>query len=199
MKLPQKLEPYQRSRQRAALHAWVVAATAVASIGMPMSAVALGHPQTHPSMQASDQTPSQAAERVAADWLEALRTGDRHAALSSMRLPALGEHERAVLDEMGAMSDWLSQGGIEIEPVAHRHSGHWALSAWRLDAPAEGLSDGEGGMIEPITLYNPAGDALTEVATHWEVVPQGFEDDPALAPLYNADHAELVTWYETLV
>ena len=199
MKIPQKLEPYQRSRHRATLHAWVMAATAVASVGMPAKALvpnqedqALGVYQNE-----HDQASVETAQRVAADWLDAVRTGNRDAALSSMRLPRDSEHERAVLEEVAALSDWLSHSAGQVEPVAHRQAGHWALSAWRLDGT--GAARDDAGLIEPITLYNPTADGLSESSIAWEVVPQGFAEDPALAPLYNADHDELVQWYESLV
>lgn len=195
MKLP-RTEPYRRSRHRATLQAWVAAATAVAAIGLPSAALALRQDETTTALHQNDQTPSQAAHRVAADWLEALRMGDRDAALSSVRLPREAENERAVLEEMSALSDWLRHSGARLSPVAHQHAGHWALSAWRLDAPDSAFDN--VGFIEPITLYNPAGDDMTDATVHWEVVPQGVSTDPALAPLYNADHDALIAWYHTL-
>lgn len=193
---PPKSEPYQRSRHRAALHAWVVAATAVASIGMPAKAALMGGKEDTTGVHQHELSPQQAAQQVAAQWLEALRQGDRDAALSTMLLPRLAENERDALEEMAALSDWLVHSGAEIEPVAHQQSGHWALSAWRLDAPDDPAD--APGLIEPVTLYNPGGVDLIAAAAQWEVVPQGFQSDPALAPLYNADHDELMAWYQTL-
>jgi len=196
MKIPQKLEPYQRSRHRATLHAWVVAATAVASIGMPAMAVARGEDDRQTSVCQDDLTPSQAAHRVAADWLEALGRGEHEDALSAMRLPREAQHERAVLTELDSLSTLIAMDDVAIHPVAHRHAGHWALSAWRIETDGDAAS--KSGLLEPITLYNPAADGLIEAPLQWEVVPHGFSDDVALAPLYNADHDELIEWYHTL-
>lgn len=193
---PLKLEPYQRSRQRAALHAWVVAATTVASIGMPSSALALDQRSDSPALMQGDVTPSQAANRVAADWFAALAQGDGDAAFSSMLLPRDAQGERDVIEELQALSDWLGEEGVVAQPVAHRRAGHWALSAWRLDATTAAPND--AAFIEPITLYNPTSDGLSGSAVDWQVVMPGYEDDAALAPLYNADHAELMDWYAGL-
>lgn len=190
MKVPQN-PPYQRSRHRAALQAWVVAATAVASIGMPAAAVAL--PSDTDRQQAVTQqdavTPAQAAQRAASDWLAALRRGDVGAAWRAMRLPRGADNERHAMDEANALADWLHEAGHTPEPVASRQAGHWAVSVWRL---------GGAALIEPITLYHPASDGLAGDPGDWQVVPQGMADDPALAPLYNADHAELMRWYAAL-
>lgn len=194
MKTPQN-EPYQRSRHRAALHAWVVAATAVASIGMPAAAAALSRDAPQVTAGIQEQTPAQAAQNVAKHWLSALGRGDVASALASMRLPRQANHERDAFDEAAALSDWLRESGAEIEPVAAQQAGHWALTTWRL---------GEDALIEPITLYHPAADGLLLTdhslidAGDWQVVPQGMQDDPALAPLYNTDHAALMQWYEAL-
>lgn len=196
MKIPQKLEPYQRSRHRATLHAWVVAATAVASVGMPAAAGVRGEDEPR-AVYESDITPSQAAHRVAADWLESLSAGDHDKALAAMRLPRDAQHERAVLTELDTLSTLIAMDDVWIRPVAHRHAGHWALSAWRLQTPDDDASS-PAVLLEPITLYNPAADALIEAPLRWEVVPQGFSDDAALAPLYNADHDALIDWYHTL-
>lgn len=195
MKAPQN-EPYQRSRHRAALHAWVVAATAVASIGMPSVATALNPETRSMTASANDQAPAQAAQQAARHWLDALRRGDVGSALSAMRLPRHASNERDAIDEAAALADWLHETGTDIQPVDARQAGHWALTTWRL---------GEDTFIEPITLYHPAadglqafGDGLTgpEATGDWQVVPQGMADDPAFAPLYNADHASLVRWYD---
>lgn len=197
MKIPQKLQPYQRSRHRAALQAWVVAATAVASVGMPAKALSQRDDEQAAAVHQRDHSASvQAAQHVAGAWLDAVRSRDRAEVLASMRLPREAEHERAVLDEVAALSDWLSHSDAEIEHVASRQAGHWALSAWRLDG-ADGPRD-DTGLIEPITLYNPAADGLSDSTLRWEVVPQGFAQDPALGPLYNDDHDALMHWYESL-
>jgi len=192
---PLKLEPYHRSRHRAALHAWVVAATAVASIGMPSAALAMDFDETRQTAAHDDLTPSQAAHRVATDWLLALSSGDIESAMQLMALPKAHAGERAVGQQAEALSDWLSHSGAKPTPVAHRHAGHWALSAWRLDAGDNSV----GCLLEPITLYHAASDGLFDHADDWRIVPQGYATDPALAPLYNADHTELMQWYQTLV
>ena len=193
---PPKSEPYQRPRHRAALHAWVVAATAVAAVGMPSSAVALNSRNESTVSQHDGRTPAQAARHAAGAWLDALRRGEMRAALGAMRLPALAEHERDAVDEAAALSDYLRGSGAVFEPVAERSAGHWALSAWRLDTPHDvaGGAPAGTGLIEPIMLYNPVGEDLIEAHAQWEIVPQGFADDPALAPLINADHDELAAW-----
>lgn len=196
MKSPQN-EPYQRSRHRAALHAWVVAATAVASIGMPSTALAWNDEAQRITTSVNDtQTPAQAAQRVAKHWLDALKRGDIASALRLMRLPRDAGNERDVADEAAALSDWLRESDAAIEPVAAQQAGHWALTLWQL---------GDASLIEPVTLYHPASDGLdtrllADIDTaDWQVVPQGLEDDPALAPLYNADHVALMEWYQTTV
>ncbi|MFN3167918.1 MAG: hypothetical protein ACE37H_12740 [Phycisphaeraceae bacterium] len=197
MKIPQKLEPYQRSRHRARLHAWVVAATAVASIGVPALAGARGEDDRQANVYEDQSTPSQAAHRVAADWLAALGRGDHDQAIAAMRLPREPQHERVVLAELDTLATLIALDGVSIQPVAHRHAGHWALSAWRIDTN-DGDAASTADLLEPITLYNPAADGLIEAPLQWEVVPQGLRDDAALAPLYNADHDELIDWYHTL-
>lgn len=190
MKVPQT-EPYQRSRHRAALQAWVVAATAVASIGMPSAAFALQreNESQQVSIESDEDTPAKAAKRTAASWLALLKKGDVGAALNAMRLPREGHNEQDVIDEVSALSDWLREADAPIEPVAVQQAGHWALSAWRL---------GDDALIEPITLYHPASDGLDTSAGDWQVVPQHMETDPALAPLFNTDHDALMDWYQTL-
>lgn len=194
MKLP-KTEPYQRSRHRAALHAWVVAATTVASIGMSANASPLDSDRTHALTQQDDQAQAQDASTVAADWIEALQGADVQAALSMMRLPATPQHQRAVQTDLAVLADLLAQQHVRVEPIAHRRAGHWALSAWRMDQPDFSLAP----VIEPVTLYNPSSDGLFAHAHQWQVVPQGVEDDPALMPLYNADYDALQDWYKTLL
>lgn len=196
MKIPQKLEPYQRSRHRATLQAWVMAATAVASVGMPAAALVRSDEDQKALTCQSDLTPSQSAQRVAIDWIEALRVGDHERALTSMRLPREAGLERAVMTELDTLSELIAMPGVSLQPVAHRHAGHWALSAWRVDAPDP--SSPVIDLLEPIALYNPASDDLFDVSMQWQVVPQGFADDAALAPLYNADYDALIDWYQTL-
>ena len=192
---PPKNEPYQRSRHRAALHAWVVAATTVASIGMPSAAIALDDNNTQALTQRTDQTPSQAANLVASYWIDALQVGDTQAAMALMRLPSNAEHLQAVQTDLDVMADLLSDEGVRVEPVAHRHAGHWALSAWSLDRPDVSLSP----VIEPIALYHPAMDGLFESASDWQVMPQDVAEDAALKPLYNADYNALQAWFQTLL
>jgi len=189
-------EPYQRSRHRAALHAWVVAATAVASIGMPSVAATLNPETRAMTASANDQSPAQAAQQAARHWLDALRRGDVASALSAMRLPREAANERDAIDEATALADWLHDTGTQVQPIDARQAGHWALTTWRL---------GEDTFVEPIMLYHPAADGLqvfgddlaaSETAGDWQVVPQGMADDPAFAPLYNTDHASLMQWYE---
>lgn len=192
MKTP-RTEPYRRSPHRAALQAWVVAATAVASIGMPAAAATSRETTNEIAVDRDVLAPAELAERTASDWLHLLELGEIDRAMLSMRLPREAVYEKDVLDELTALSDWLAQTRPTLEPIASRHAGHWALSAWRL---------GEDTLIEPITLYHPATDGLaigsgTDLGD-WQIVSQGLEADPALAPLYNADYAELMNWYETL-
>lgn len=192
MKTP-RTEPYKRSRQRAAFQAMVVAATAVASIGMP--AAASTNRELHHAVDAASDTdsPTKAAERVAADWLAMLSAGELDRALASMRLPGEKQNEADAIDQAVALSDWLGETRPNVEPFASRSAGHWAVSAWRL---------GDEHLIEPITLYHPAPDGLWSEAHpavgDWQVVPQGFESDPALAPLVNADYQSLNEWYRTM-
>lgn len=186
---PPKSEPYQRSRHRAALHAWVVAATAVASIGMPSLAAARNDQLVGHQATSDELAPTQTAEQAARAWFDALQKGDSNAALSSMTLPGAPGNERAVRERVRAMSDWLNESGTAVEPVAHNQAGHWALSAWRL---------GEDVLLEPVTLYDPTADGLFLADASWQVVPQGFANDSALKPLYNADHESLMQWFETL-
>lgn len=194
---PPKSEPYQRSRHRAALHAWVVAATAVAAVGVPASASSMRRDVADVSATADARSPELSpeaeAERVAQQWLEALFAGDAGSAMSAMVLPRDADNESAVAQELGAMSDWLKQSDAVAEPVARRRAGHWALSAWRIDAPGD--AEPSSGLLQPIALYNPAADGLFDAGGDWRVVPAGFEEDAALAPLYNADHAALTQWY----
>ncbi|MBX2851242.1 MAG: hypothetical protein KTR15_05810 [Phycisphaeraceae bacterium] len=191
---PPKTEPYQRSRHRAALHAWVVAATTVASIGMSAGASPFDD-NTHELTQQDDQALSQDASSIAAYWIDALHAADVETALSMMRLPGAPEHQQAVRTDLAVMSGLLAQQGVRVEPIAHRRAGHWALSAWRMDQPDFSLAP----VIEPVTLYNPSSDGLFDRSALWQVVPQGVEDDPALMPLYNADYSALQDWYQTLL
>lgn len=192
---PPKTEPYQRCRHRAALHAWVVAATTVASIGMSASAGPLENDRTHALTQQDDQTQTQDASTVATYWIEALLAEDVQAALSMMRLPAMPQHQRVVQTDLAVLADLLAQQHVRVEPVAHRRAGHWALSAWRMDQPDISLAP----VIEPVTLYNPSSDGLFDHSHQWQVVPPGVEGDPALMPLYNADYDALQAWYKTLL
>ena len=191
---PPKTEPYQRSRHRAALHAWVVAATTVASIGMSANARPLDDIAQALTLQ-DDQALSHDASTVAAHWIDALQSADVQAALSMMRLPAHVQHQQAVQTDLAVMSDLLAQQNVRVESIAHRRAGHWALSAWRMDQPDISLAP----VIEPVTLYNPSSDGLFDQSAQWQVVPQGVEDDPALLPLYNEDYASLQDWYQTLL
>lgn len=194
MKFP-KSEPYQRSRHRAALHAWVVAATTVASIGMAANAGAVPRDNTQELTQRDDQSPSHDAMRIATYWINALQLGDADAAMSMMRLPSTPEHQQAVQTDLSVLSELLGQQGVRAEPVEHRRAGHWALSAWRMDQPDVSLAP----VIEPITLYHPSSDGLFESSAQWQVVPQGAEDDPAFKPLFNAGYDALQGWYQTLL
>lgn len=195
MKYP-KSEPYQRSRHRAALHAWVVAATAVASIGMPAAVKAMGRDTEQVTTDRGVLHPAEAAQRVAEAWWDALRRADVSDARSMMRLPGDDAAELDALDEVAALSDWLIESGVPVELVANEQSGHWALSAWRL---------GDDPLLEPVTLYHPSADGLSVGiadslvgdTSGWQVVPQGIKD-PALSPLYNADYTELEGWFEKL-
>ena len=191
---PPKSEPYQRSVHRAALHAWVVAATTVASIGMASAAIAL-EDNTQALMQRDDHSPSQDAQRVALHYLEALQLGDRQAAMSMMRLPSLDQHQQTVQADVDVLADLLANEQVRIDHLANRRAGHWALAAWALDMPDVSLAP----VIEPIALYNPAGDAMFDSSADWQVMPQAVVDDPALQPLYNADYDTLQEWFKTLL
>lgn len=194
MKYP-KSEPYQRSRHRAMLQAWVVAATAVASIGMPNSAGAMSRDNTQQQVRDQDQAPSHDPQQVASFWIDALLQAETDVALTMMRLPGDAEHQKAVQSDLDVMSELLAQEGVRAEPVAHRQAGHWAMSAWEMNIPDVSMAP----VIEPITLYNPSSDGLFEGAADWQVVPQGVEQDAALKPLYNADHEALQAWVQTLL
>ncbi|MEM6258228.1 MAG: hypothetical protein AAGI37_07935 [Planctomycetota bacterium] len=193
MKFP-KSEPYQRSRQRSALHALVFAATAVAAIGLPANAAT-------PQRENTQQTDSDAslssgdALAVASYWIDALYAGDTPAAMSMMHLPGRPDYQRAVQADLDVLSDLLHQQGVRAEPVAHRQAGHWALSAWQLDQPDVSLAP----VLEPVTLYNPTADGLFESSADWQVMPQGIDDDAAFKPLYNTDYRALQAWYQTLL
>lgn len=193
MKLP-KTEPYQRSRHRAALHAWVVAATAVASIGLPAAALELQRDNIHQVSQRDDQSLAQDAQQVASYWIDALQSADMDAALSMMRLPSVPEHQQVVQTDLDVLSELLAQD-VRVEPIAHRRAGHWAMSAWSLEA----LDIAQAPVVESIALYNPSADGLFDNSAQWRVVPQGIENDPAIKPLYNADYDALQTWAQTLV
>ncbi|MEO0474770.1 MAG: hypothetical protein AAF085_02195 [Planctomycetota bacterium] len=194
MKFP-KSEPYQRSRHRAALHAWVVAATTVASIGMAANASTPTRDNIHPLTQSDDQSSALNAIQVATYWIEALQAGDADAALSMMRLPSEAEHQHSVNNDLAVLSDLLTQQGVRVEPVEHRRAGHWALSALQMNAPNVSLAP----VIEPVTLYHPSSDGLFESSAGWQVVPQGVEQDPAFKPLCNADYDALQAWYQALL
>lgn len=193
--MPPKTEPYQRSRHRATLQAWVVAATAVAAIGLPNSAGAMSRDNTQQHVRDHDQAPSHDPQQVASFWIDALLQADTDAALSMMRLPGDAKHQHTVQTDLDLMSDLLVQPGVVAEPVAHRQAGHWAMSAWEMNIPDVSLAP----VVEPITLYNPSSDGLFEGAADWQVVPQGVEQDAALKPLYNADHEALQAWAQTLL
>ena len=192
---PPKNEPYQRSRHRAALHAWVVAATTVASIGMSANAGIVKQDSTQQLAHRDDQSPSQDANRVASYWIDALQAGDADTALSMMRLPSLPVQQSSVHNDLAVLSDLLIQDGVRVEPVDHRRAGHWALSAWQMNVPDVSMAP----VVEPITLYHPSADGLIESSADWQVMPQGITDDPALKPLYNADYEALQGWFETLL
>lgn len=192
---PPKNEPYQRSHHRAALHAWIVAATTVASIGMSSAAFALEDDKALELTQRDEQSRSHDAQQVASDWIDAMQLGDTQAAMSLMRLPGSEQNQQAVQTDLDVLVDLLAQQGVRVEPVAHRHAGHWAMSAWALDLPEVSLAP----VIEPIALYHPASDALFESSANWQVMPQDLPDDPALTPLYNADYDELQAWFQTLL
>lgn len=194
MKYP-KTEPYRRSRHRAALHAWVVAATAVAAIGIPASATAEQRDSTLQHVHNNDQPPTQDAQSVASFWIDAMQAGDIDAAMSLMRLPASSSNQQAVQTDLNILSDMLAHQNVRAQPVAHRYAGHWALSAWALDAPEVSMAP----VIEPITLYNPSSDGLYDSVADWQVVPQGVAEDVAIKPLYNADHEALQAWAQTLL
>lgn len=193
--MPPKTEPYQRSRHRATLQAWVVAATAVAAIGLPSTANASTRDNTQQHVQDHGQSHPLDVQQVASQWIDALMAADTTTALSMMRLPAAADHQRSVQTDLDVMSDLLAQQGVHAEPVAHRQAGHWALSAWEMNIPDTTLAP----VIEPITLYNPSSDGLFEGSADWQVVPQGVGEDAALKPLYNADHQALQAWAQTLL
>lgn len=194
MKLP-KTEPYQRSRHRATLQAWVVAATAVAAIGLPQVSRAEARDNTSQQALDNSQDAMHDAQQVAQYWIDALLAADTDDAMSLMRLPAMEANQKKVHNDLAVLSDLLAQEGVYVEPVAHRQSGHWAMSAWEMNVPDVSLAP----VLEPITLYNPSADGLFDASTDWQVVPQGVAQDPALKPLYNADHATLEQWFETLL
>lgn len=192
---PPKNEPYQRSRHRAALHAWVVAATAVASIGMPTVALAVPRDNTEQVVNPQDQAHAMDAQQVASCWIDALQSADIDAALSMMRLPGASQHQDAVQADLDVLAELFATQDVRVEPIANRRAGHWAMSAWSLEA----IDIAQAPLIEPIALYNPAADGLFDQATEWHVVPQGIVDDPAITPLYNADYDALQGWAKSLL
>ncbi|MFK7789175.1 MAG: hypothetical protein AB8C95_06755 [Phycisphaeraceae bacterium] len=192
---PPKNEPYQRSRHRAALHAWVVAATAVASIGLPTVSLAQQRDNTHQVSHRDDQAPAQDAQQVASFWIDALQSGDVDAAMAMMRLPNSTPHQQAVQTDIDILAELLATQDVRVEPVAHRRAGHWAMSAWSVEA----LDVAQAPVIEPIALYDPSADGLFDSSADWRVVPQGVENDPALKPPYNADYDALQAWTQTLL
>ena len=194
MKFP-KSEPYQRSRHRATLQTWVVAATAVAAIGLPQVSSAAERGQSHHQVQDGRDNASQDAKHVAAMWIDALLAADSDDAISLMRLPADPANQSKVQNDLDIMTDLLAQEGVVVEPVAHRQRGHWALSAWAMNVPDVSMVS----VLEPVTLYNPSADGLFDSSSDWQVVPQGVAQDSALKPLYNADCVELEQWFETLL
>ncbi|MEM1355260.1 MAG: hypothetical protein AAGC44_05710 [Planctomycetota bacterium] len=203
------MDPYQRSHHRAGLHAWVVAATAVAAIGMPRAAVAVdeagvwGAPWLQVDAEHAthaDVTGAQHAGREAGAWLSKLERGQIESALERMLLPREANAERAL---RSGLMQWSARGFGQPEsyqPLTQRQSGHWALCLWeRTDdraTDAEGLVTIRGGTLA-IALYNPAGDDPTDPASRWWVVPNGYASDPALAPLFNADYHRLYTWFDS--
>jgi hypothetical protein len=192
MKYP-KSEPYQRSRHRATLQSWVLAATAVAAIGLPAAAATTLRDDDQ-QVQRNDQAASLDPQDVAAHWIAALYQADTALALDMMRLPARADDQRAVQSDLDVLVDLLSDDSVHAEPIAHRRQGHWAMSAWQLDQPATSLAP----VIEPIALYHPSADGLVDTSDQWQVVPQAMADDPALQPLYNADYEALREWAELL-
>lgn len=194
MKSP-KNEPYQRSRHRAALQAWVVAATAVAAIGLPQVSSPAARERASQPAQDNSHDAMHGAQQVAAFWIDSLLAADSDDALSLMRLPVTSENQKQVKDDLAHLSDLLAQEGVRVEPVAHHQCGHWALSAWEMIVPDVSLAP----VVEPITLYNASVDGMFDACTDWQVVPPGVSQDPALKPLYNADYAALQAWFETLL
>lgn len=210
------MDPYQRSVQRAGFHAWVVAATAVAAIGMPGAAVAVDEGGAWPGAPLkqvdgvdeylADVTGAQLAARSAEAWLGELGLGRVDAALGRMLLPREHIAEQAVHE---ALSAWAASGQPYEAPyrsVAQRQAGHWALTLWERpdDLPGDELGVAPAMFVErdgtmPIALYNPAGDDLNDPASAWWVVPRGYATDAALAPLFNADYHELFAWYDRVV
>ena len=191
---PPKSEPYQRSRHRATLQAWVMAATAVAAIGLPNAASAEQRDNTQ-QVNTDDQTLARDAQSIASYWIDALMSADADEALSMMRLPSLPEQQLVVHNDLAVLSDLLAQEGVRVDPVEHRRAGHWALSAWQMNVPDVSMAP----VVEPIMLYHPSADGLFESTADWQVVPQGVINDPAIKPLYNADYDALQDWYQTLL
>lgn len=185
-----KTEPYQRSRHRAALQAWVVAATAVAAIGLPQATSATGRADVDRQMCGKDRDAMDDAQQVASFWINALLAADTEEAMALMRLPATVTNQNAVQNDLALLSDLVGQDGVYVEPVASQQRGHWAFSVWEMNVPDVSLTP----VVEPIALYNPSADGMFDTSTDWQVVPQGVEHDPALKPLYNADHAALESW-----
>lgn len=193
---PPKNEPYQRSRHRATLHAWVVAATSIAAIGLPAAAMTPQRDNTELVSRGQDATETRDAREVAAQWIDALQSADLDAAWSMMQPPSLPTHQASVLTDLDVLAELLAQEDVRVEPIAHRRAGHWAMSAWSV----ESLSIAQAPLIEPIALYNPAADDLIDSSVgSWHIVAQSSQADPALKPLYNADYDALQAWVRTLL
>jgi len=208
------MDLYQRSVQRAGLHAWVVAATAVAAIGMPGAAVAVeesgmwGTPWSvveGSDPMALDLTGAQLAGRSAGRWLADVQQGRVDAALEHMLLPRAVEAERAVAESLEQWAAVLSESDGRYTLRNQRQAGHWGLTLWGwagddawADTRVMPVLPAADGLL-PIVLYNPAGDDLTDPASQWSIVPRGHATDPALAPLFNADYHELLAWNDRRV
>lgn len=193
MKYP-KSEPYQRSRHRSRLHALVVAATAVAAIGLPTSATTIDDSNNSTHLTQGESSTALQAQRIASLWIQALQLGDIDSAQSWMHLPRSMANQKVVHTELEVLADMLSDESVRVEPIASRQAGHWALSAWSMDQLDTALSP----VMEPVMLYNPVSDGLLDDMANWQVVPQKTNDDAALKPLYNADYESLLQWYDTL-
>eukprot|EP00752_Nemacystus_decipiens_P016623 g14863.t1 len=96
-----QVDPERRARfEQRQKQAWVVAATAVAAIGLPQVASATERGQAPQQVQDDRNNTRLEAQQVAAQWIDALLSADMDDAMSLMRLPAMQKHQDRVLNDL---------------------------------------------------------------------------------------------------